>query len=332
MNKIAIKQIVAFLLNSIGIFSYLFLLKKQKKTFILSYHRVLNSPQLKEIFVQPGMFVLKRSFLKQLDILKRNFQIVSLREFVEIKRKGFSLGRCCAVTFDDGWHDNYTNVFPIIKEYQIPITIFLATNFIGSNRLFWPEELTFYLQQPEIKSLIKLIPSLNRFSLQNGINTDYQLDNAIQTIKKFSLKEREELFARFRSISPMPKINRILLNWEEAKEMQSSGFVCFGAHTANHVILDQVSLHEAENEIILSKSDIENYLGSRSDLFAYPNGNYNAHLKDIIKRNDFSAAFTSRKGWVNNNTDLFEIPRIGIHEDISSTVPLFLSRIILKRF
>jgi peptidoglycan/xylan/chitin deacetylase (PgdA/CDA1 family) len=42
------------------------------------------------------------------------------------------------VTFDDGWVDNYTNVFPILKEYGLTATVFVITGFVGKeNYMDW---------------------------------------------------------------------------------------------------------------------------------------------------------------------------------------------------
>ena len=122
------------------------------------------------------------------------------------------------------------------------------------------------------------------------------------------------------------------MNWDEAAEMGKSNLVEFGAHTVNHEILDQVSLERAEYEISSSCSEIEEHLGTRVNLFAYPNGNYNQAIKKIIRHEGLKAAVTTRKGLMTASSDIFEIPRIGIHEDVGSTIPLFLARILFNRF
>jgi hypothetical protein len=46
-----------------------------------------------------------------------------------------------ALTFDDGWRDNAVNAFPLLQKHQVPASIFLSTDFIGSRQRFWWESL-----------------------------------------------------------------------------------------------------------------------------------------------------------------------------------------------
>ena len=153
-----------------------------------------------------------------------------------------------------------------------------------------------------------------------------------KSLKRYPPNDRRIILEKLKAISPVPPEHRLLMNWDEAEEMGKSNLVDFGAHTVNHEILDQVSLESAEYEISRSCSEIEEHLDTRVNLFAYPNGNYNQAIQKILKRKGLKAAVTTRKGLMLTSSDIFEIPRIGMHEDVGSTIPLFLARILLKRF
>lgn len=330
--SILLKNIVASACYRTGSFERLRREQAKDKAFILTYHRVLSAKNSGQSFVQPGMYVTVDTFRQHLDFLKDTFHILPLHELAARIESGKSVGGCCAITFDDGWHDNYTEAFPVIRDFQVPVTIFLASAFIGTKRMFWPEELTFYLRQPEAKAVMSQggVGRLPTTPAHGG--EEEFLDAVVQTVKSYQPAEREALMEQLRSVSPMAPAGRMLLDWGEIEAMQSSGFVSFGAHTANHVILDQVPLPVAEEEIVRSRNDIEARLGQPTELFAYPNGNYSADLQAILRRHGFRAAMTTRKGWVGECANLLAIPRIAIHEDVSSTLPLFFARILLERF
>src|SRR5690606_22913761 len=49
--------------------------------------------------------------------------------------------RACALTFDDGWRDNYVHAFPVLRESRAPATIYLVSRLVGGNYGFWPTRL-----------------------------------------------------------------------------------------------------------------------------------------------------------------------------------------------
>jgi peptidoglycan/xylan/chitin deacetylase (PgdA/CDA1 family) len=331
--KSIFKRIIASVLFGMP-HQVLALSKIKDKAFILMYHRVLESVNKEQIFVQPGMFVSKNTFSSHMEFLKSNFKILSLDELVQRIETGQSLKSCCSITFDDGWIDNFANAFPVIKKYQVPATIFLATNFIGTEKLFWPEELCLYLQQQQ-KNKLSFPDSIKRVVKNEVVlkeNDIKLLDRIIENVKKLDPDERKNIIRELRSTSSIKTPKRLLINWHEAKTMLKSGLINFGAHTANHVILDQVSLSQAEKEIIQSRKDIDKNLGLQTHHFAYPNGNYNSDLIKILHRLGFKSAVTIRKGLLDNKTSFYEMPRIGVHEDMSNTTPLLIARILMKRF
>lgn len=102
---------------------------RHKKASILMYHSVGNN---KHFFtVTPENFEWQMGYLK-----RHNFNIISLGQLVEkiINKQPFQ-EKTIAITFDDGYADNYSNVFPVLKKYSIPITIFLPTDLVGQKQM-----------------------------------------------------------------------------------------------------------------------------------------------------------------------------------------------------
>ncbi len=280
------------------------------------YHRVTAPRGAGPDPVQPGMHVSASTFRSHVDFLKDNFRVLPLSELVSRIADGGNAGGCCSITFDDGWRDNFENAFPVLREYGVPATIFLASGYIGTDRRFWPDELACRLRSEE----------------KGEGGGERRLERAIEEMKSRTPCERERILENLRADAPVRFMDRVMMTWDEAREMRDSGLAGFGAHTVNHVILDQVPLQEAESEIARSREEIEGRLDVPIDLFAYPNGNFNRDLQGVLARNKFRGAVTTGKGWIGTGTDPLEIPRIGMHEDVSCTLPLFLSRILLKKF
>lgn len=338
MGKMIIKRLFSVLLSSFGIHSLVERFRLSNKAFILMYHRVLTSAGKQEFFVQPGMFVTTISFEKHIAFLRERFEVVFFEDLVEKFQNGENMGGVCAVTFDDGWRDNYTNAFPILKKYRVPASIFLATGFVGTDRIFWPEEICYYLERNtinkfEFENLSSLLSGFfEEISKYHQGGRERFFDKSVETLKRYSPNERLKILEYFRGMFRAEPFPRQMLSWDEAREMLLSGLVRFGAHTVNHEILDQVSLQTAGDEISKSREEIELRLGSKVRTFAYPNGNYSKAIRMILSESGFNAAVTTQKGFLDRGRPLMEIPRISIHEDVSNTIPMLRSRILFRKF
>jgi peptidoglycan/xylan/chitin deacetylase (PgdA/CDA1 family) len=311
----------------------------RKQAIILMYHRVFEFAEAKKYLYQAGMFVTTNSFEKQIGFLKNRFELVFLDDLVQRIAKREDIGRLCAITFDDGWRDNYTAALPILRNHKAPATIFLTTGFVGTDKVFWPDELCYYLDQALEGELFftnadsALKPLADRIHEYRKCKRETLVEKAVNVMKSFSPHERDKILEYLRNeITSSRRIPDQIMSWEEAKVMLATGLVRFGAHTANHEILDQVSLSTARHEVTKSRDEIQKHLCTEVNLFAYPNGNFNSDIQQVVKDNGFIGAVTTRKGFVRRDTPLMEIPRIGIHEDISNSVPLFRSRILFNRF
>ena len=335
--KIKVKKIVAQGVHSLFLCD---LLKKtvfKVKPFVLMYHRVLSEYQINGLSIQPGMYVTKETFQKHIRFLKNNFNVLSLNVLLRRLIDRQDLTQCCCITFDDGWLDNYNNVFPILKTFKIPATIFLATGFINTNRWFWPDEMAFYLTKLYNKKDIDdnlpdtLKEFLEKVVIKNESKADW-IDRCIGKAKLFNHAQRNMLIRDMKQFINKKPGERLLMNWAEVKEMYESGLISFGAHTANHELLDKIKINKAYIEVLDSIKHIENRIGEKINLFAYPNGNYNIAIQELLKEINILAAFTTKKGFLDYSTSLLEIPRIGMHDDVSNTIPMFLSRILFKCF
>ena len=120
--------------------------RAQRNTIrILAYHRVLPGNCAEWCPVSPNFIfddgvvsATSEAFRNQMGFVRRNFDVISFRDLYYIESRGLGLpARPLIITFDDGYRDNYTNAFPVLKEFGIPATIFVATGHIGSNTLFW---------------------------------------------------------------------------------------------------------------------------------------------------------------------------------------------------
>lgn len=97
---------------------------------VLVYHKIdhpTSDVRLRGAFTSPQRFAKQMAYLKRL-----GFIFYTASDLIEHYRNhGKFPRRGIAVTFDDGWKDNYTNAFPILRELGVKATIFLVSSCIG---------------------------------------------------------------------------------------------------------------------------------------------------------------------------------------------------------
>ncbi len=210
---------------------------------ILTYHSIDNSGSV--ISTSPEKFHRQMQYLND-----SSCNVISLEKVVSCIRENRSFPpRSVAITFDDGFKNNYDIAYPVLKEYGFNAIIFLVTGYCGRNNR-WPGQL------PEI-------PELD------------------------------------------------LLQWDEIKEMANNG-IDFGAHTVNHPNLPELTLEQAEDEIVDSKKEIEAHLKKNIVCFAYPYGGKTNKFSKILS-NEFQCTVTTELKVANLDSDIYSLPRIDMY-------------------
>jgi peptidoglycan/xylan/chitin deacetylase (PgdA/CDA1 family) len=324
-----LKTAAARSLRNLGLFPLLRRISLGRRGFILMYHRIVVDPSLELFPMQPGMFVTLNTFRRHMAFLAGRFDILPLEELLARAHSGKSIGGCCAVTFDDGWKDNFDHAFPVLLEYRVPATIFLATGYIGTGRWFWPDEIAWHLTHGNLAEEL-VMPIMWRHT-QGG--TPDEIDEMIEQLKR-SPDARKAILQdeRFVAATEGDGRPRLLMDWREVRVLVRSGLISFGSHTVSHALLDQIEEEAVEREIDQSRQQIEEVTEKPCALFAYPNGKCTPEARTILQNRGFIGAVTTRRGWIDGRVEAFDLPRIGMHEDVSARLPLFHARILSRRF
>lgn len=309
----------------------------KRRLLILMYHRVLPVEDERMQDEEPGMVVTPETFALHLQILQQNFEIVQLADWLQRRKQGLPLPqRACAITFDDGWVDNYQFAFPLLKQYLVPATIFLVSDMVGTQRNFWPERLAELLRVTATQQSELWDAPAYRWLRELRVGYDFgrqppnheQLFEIIDYAKRFS---DDELHARINAMQSssdtFPKSAAAVVNWSQVAEMTKSGLLEFGSHTCDHIRLtDEVIPKEIEHQIVSSKAKIAEATNKSVELFCYPNGDFNDSALSIAKQH-YAGAVTTARGWNSSDADAHLLKRIGVHEDISADKTAFLARL-----
>ena len=338
--KLSVRRAIAAVLFYSGINALYRFLVMRNRAVVLMYHHVVDSAELNDWYVQPGMYVTWQVFDMQMGYLRKRYQVVPLARLIEALQGKKNLPMdMCVLTFDDGWKDNHAHALPILKKYNLPATVFLVSDFVGTSSWFWPEEvcglLSKYFQRQELgEPLTTNYPTLDRMGVVSVISrSDWpptkKIETTLEMLKSLQEADKEKALKELKDLlknnSKEDVSKRLLLTWDEVAEMRRSN-IAFGSHTRTHAILTKVSKEKAREEILGSKLEIERRLSTACWAFCYPNGDSNPRVKEMVKEY-YKCAFTTERMFVRPGSDPLSLGRIAIHNDMTCTKPLFACRI-----
>jgi peptidoglycan/xylan/chitin deacetylase (PgdA/CDA1 family) len=259
--------------------------------------------------------------------LRRHYRILHLEEALEELYKPCKEGLhggdrrpLLALTFDDGYYDNYTCGFSLVRELQVPITIFLIPGYIGSGNHFWWREADRLVRQAQVG-----VVSIKGRSYHLGQREERKA--LAQTIEAClcsatSVAEREAFLASTRqalaapsSVTASEKLT-LALEWAQVEEMEESGWVSFGAHTMHHPVLAYLTdPAEVRFEVGECRAVLEQKLGHPVRAFAYPLGKPE-HIGDdgpcTVQRAGYAWAVTTIPGFNTPQSDPYLLRRLNV--------------------
>jgi peptidoglycan/xylan/chitin deacetylase (PgdA/CDA1 family) len=320
--KSALKNTIYALLYYTGLW-LLFRYFNRNKVAVLMYHGVTD----KEINCWTQLPLEK--FKRQMKFIGQYYHPISLEIGVDIlKIKKAEIKYPMIVTFDDGFKNNRTIAYPILKKYQIPATIFLTTSFVDKTGpyggLLWTDYILMLLRNSKTPEFELADIGLGKIDLSSMEKRHLAKERICGKLKKIGSDEKN---AAIKAISE--KLDWGIsehdyaifegLNWDDINTLAKEGLIDFGAHTINHEILSRLEKDKAILEIKGSKDAIEKRIGKKVATFAYPNGTRAdfTHETKAIAQEYFDCALTTIEGLNQTGCNLYEIKRINIGKDLS---------------
>jgi peptidoglycan/xylan/chitin deacetylase (PgdA/CDA1 family) len=293
---------------------------------ILTYHRVLPT-SVKAVTHSQPMIMEERIFKQQIQFLSEKCCPVTMEEALRGLRGECRLPeRAVTVTFDDGYRDNFEYAFPTLRRFGVPATIFLSTGVIDEGKSFWWDRFSRVIlvilekmgKEPLAQISFKW-PACFREQLDRiGDDADSRLlgvDKMAHDICNLGERIRQQILDDIEIIAERAESEefqgdtRIVLDWNEIREMSNSG-IEFGAHTVTHAYLDEISNGQALSEVRNSAEQILKQTGKRPRVFSYPGGRFNEMAEAVVRSMGFEAAMTAQAGRNVPGCNLFRLRRL----------------------
>ncbi len=293
----------------------------------VTLHRVLPDEQYDPAELQPGMVVRASTFQRFLEYLARYCECVLPGDAAAGHGAAANRRPRVALTFDDGWKDNFETAFPISRKHGVLFTVFICPQMIDRRDGFWNAKIQNLWATAQRTGKLDVVQTL--FGSQAGRSADA----LIQSLKHVDAKNREALIARLQAALE-PHGDRTeayaeqLLTWSDIQEMSKAG-ISFGSHTNTHAIVTDIPRGDALRELTESKSAIEAKI-SVCCTFAYPNGDWSPEVRDLVGEAGYRTAFINSPGIWQASGNQLSIPRINVWEGSLTGASGRFSRLALE--
>jgi peptidoglycan/xylan/chitin deacetylase (PgdA/CDA1 family) len=270
---------------------------------ILGYHRIVEDFESEARREMPSMLTSAAMFERHLDLVAEHFRFATLDEIGERLASGEPLTeRLAAVTFDDGYRDNYDIAFPILRRKGIPAAVFVVTDLVGQpcwqihDKLFHLITKAFAAwddPRRELSALLQALdlPAGHLLRARSATNTPLLAVSAL--LPDLSLSNIRRVMAALESTTGNGFHNLALsLTWPMIQEMHQAGII-IGSHTRRHVSLPAESTETMVAELEGSKRAIEEHLGAPVAHFAYPGGQFTPRDVEALERAGYRFGYTA---------------------------------------
>jgi peptidoglycan/xylan/chitin deacetylase (PgdA/CDA1 family) len=254
---------------------------------ILAYHRVLPLDDLDTYEFDPDLVSASAAaFRRQMRFVADRFRPLSFRELAARLDRGLGIERdSIIVTFDDGYEDNYSVAFPILRECGVPATFFLATGHVDRGspyRYDWLAHALLsgngYLRVAEI-GLECALP-------QTRTQRVALVTTMLHRIKALSQSDQDVVIERSCAELglPIPAQHPHCrpMQWHQAREMAQAGME-IGSHGVTHRMLAKLDHADIVRELVESKASIERETGTAVCVVSYPVGGNDAFDRRVIE-------------------------------------------------
>jgi peptidoglycan/xylan/chitin deacetylase (PgdA/CDA1 family) len=305
------------------------------RAVILLYHRIADAasdPYL--LCVSPAHFE------EQLRVVRQIARPLPLAELARRAGDGSLPPRSVAVTFDDGYSDNFHTAKPLLERVGVPATFFVTSGDAGRTREFWWDELQcIMLESAELPRRLSIDVSGERIehdlgasalrspAVDDGARAWSVEDTHAPTPRHAVLRELHARLLRMRpqaqsdaldglrawaGIAPPVRATHRALDAGEIAALADGELCDVGAHTVSHPALPHEPVEAQRHELRRSRAVLEEWTGRSITGFAYPYGFYaDATVREARAAGyDYACACLGHP--VRRDSDPFLLPRVQV--------------------
>ena len=235
--------------------------------------------------------------------------------------------RFACFTFDDGYRDNRDFALPVMREFEAPFTVYVASDFAeGIGRLWW------IALEMVIAKTSSIDAGVAGLTARLDTSTPAAKEAAFERLHDWLRglpgggdlqREISALCARY-GVDETAISRELCMSWDELKSFAQDPLIGIGAHTVTHCDLARQSKEIASQEMAVSRARIENALQRPVLHLAYPYGDRiaaGAREFAMAQAAGFKTAVTTRPGMIFRGSagHLTALPRVSLNGNYQDT-------------
>jgi peptidoglycan/xylan/chitin deacetylase (PgdA/CDA1 family) len=300
------RLIVSRLLHRTGALEAILKLRARASTpwlSILTYHRFPQADG-EEPFDDGVIDVTRDEFERHVACLKKHFTPIGVDELCAFAAGGRLPRNAVAITFDDGYLDNYEQALPILKRHDCKAIFFVATSIITERRMYWWDRVAYLLKRSARDVIVLRYPTF--LSIDLAGDRAQAIDRVLRFIKAREPLDIERLLLELSRATGVlwtreqerDLADRLLMNWDHVRSLQEAG-MDVQSHTRTHRVLKTLAPQELADELEGSRADLQRELGEPARALAYPVGNAlgsASHIRVALEKAGYEIGLTNGTG------------------------------------
>ena len=227
-------------------------------------------------------------------------------------------------TMDDGYRDNRDVALPIFEKYNVPILIYIVSDFSSkTGQLWWLVLEEIIRKNSQVKNHLAGDEVLTWCTPAEQHKIFYKLYWHLRRMDQWKQRSAISRLAEENGVDISAITTTNIMNWQELRALKDHPLVTLGAHSKSHFAISCLPEKQIIEDITAGIERHQAELGQKPAHFAYPYGDAgSAGSREfaLVKELGFETAVTTRKGLVysSHKNHLTALPRISLNGDYQS--------------
>lgn len=274
---------------------------------IATFHRVLPA-HLRDAYPIYGLCVTPEELDWFLGYFDTHYTVGPLRDVHRRFRNGERPTRpFLALTFDDGQADNHRYALPVLRKRGMRASFYIPVAHVDEQAPIWHDRIGF--------ALLGALESGHTSEVASRLGGPLSRETVpqrIEDLKALPPRARARLVTELESFGEGPPSWAALMDWDQIRALSEDGHE-IGSHSMSHPLLPQCNDEQLRDEVVRSKSRLEEELGASVQTFCYPNGDSDERVQAAVRNADYECAVTTTWGRNGLTRDPFGLRRFDMH-------------------